>query len=429
MSIKIKSTECVKKDAISRLSTNTLSNTKRIHRWGNFIAGFSIEFVELCLSNVSCKPDTGLILDPFAGCGTTLIGAKNLGFSTVGYELHPIFHAISSGKLQHYNSENVDQILNTFQKKSVPFLWSNDAAKFLSKLFSDENLAFISSVINNLDKIPSNLRDISITMFLKACEMSCSAQTDGIYKAPTSTKTHIPLNIALERVASDFLDDIGSDWYQNHWIYTPPSRIIRQSSLNMEIVKPNTVDCCVTSPPYLNNFDYAEMTRMHLYLLGWCNSWKNISENVRNHLITNTTTALNGKKLPIYQDEACKLIPHVIHEELSYLVNRLAVERKIRAGKKEYDYLIYPYYSQITQVLKNIFFALRLRGEIHWVIADAALYGIHIETHKHIALIMKEIGFQNIKINFLRKRGHRWHLSKRDGAEKGLGEYHIEAIK
>ncbi len=275
----------------------------------------------------------------------------------------------------------------------------------------------------------SDLRNLSVVMFLRACELACGSQTDGIYKAPTSTKTHIPFTVALERVASEFSDDIGSNWYQDHWVHTPHARVIRESSVDMKALSPNSADRCITSPPYLNNFDYAEMTRMHLYLLGWCSSWKSISENVRNHLITNTTTALNGKKLSAYQGAARDSIPNSLRSNLDQIVDGLAKERATRAGKKEYDYLVYPYYSQIAQVLKGVFRTLRPAGRVHWVVADAALYGVHIETHEHTALIMKEIGFQDVQINFLRKRGHRWILSKRDGAKKGLGEYHIEAMK
>jgi len=412
-----------------RLPTNTLSNTKRVHRWGNFIAGFSIEFVEQCLSGIIPNSDTGFVLDPFAGCGTTLIAAKNLGFSTVGYELHPIFNAISSGKLQHYSIETVDLIVNILREDSVPFQWSDDAVKFLSKLFTNENLALISLAASNLTKVSPDLHNLSVVMFLKACEQACGSQTDGIYKAPTSTKTHIPFTVALESVASELLSDINSAWYRDHWIHTPPARVIRESSVGMNKLNPNSVDFCITSPPYLNNFDYAEMTRMHLYILGWCNSWRNISEEVRNHLITNTTTALNGKKKFNYQESARDLIPNSLHSDLACIVEKLAIERTTRAGKKEYDYLIYPYYSQIFQVLKGVYRDLRPGGRVHWVVADAALYGVHIETHEHTALIMRAIGFQDVKINFMRKRGHRWVLSKRDGAKKGLGEYHIEATK
>jgi hypothetical protein len=38
---------------------------------------------------------------------------------------------------------------------------------------------------------------------------------------------------------------------------------------------------------------------------------------------------------------------------------------------------------------------------------------------------MRESGFENIEIERLRDRGHRWIQAKRQGAGKPLGEFHI----
>jgi hypothetical protein len=46
----------------------------------------------------------------------------------------------------------------------------------------------------------------------------------------------------------------------------PQQICINKSSTNMKDLESNSVISCITSPPYLNNFDYAEMTRMHLYI-------------------------------------------------------------------------------------------------------------------------------------------------------------------
>jgi DNA modification methylase len=427
--VRLKQTSTTTAEISHRLSTNTLSNSKRIHRWGNFIAGFSVEFVELCLTNVSSDTETGIILDPFAGCGTTLVAAKNLGLNSVGYELHPVFHTIARSKLRHYNEDSANRAANLLRARRKPVSWSPDAEKFLAKLFSTRNLESARNAAGALEYSPPDLRDLSTTIFLKACELACGSQTDGIYKAPTTQKNHIPFDEALSRVEAEVTDDIRSKWYRHHWCATPASEIHRASALNMMAIAPHSVACCITSPPYLNNFDYAEMTRMHLYLLGWCSSWRNISEMVRNNLVTNTTTALNGKKTDDYQRAARGLLFPSLVTELESIVSDLAKERQNRAGKKEYDFLVYPYYSQIFNVLSSVFTSLRPGGKLHWVVADAALYGVHIETHEHTAEILRHLGYRNVKINFLRKRGHRWVLSKRDGAKKGLGEYHIEGEK
>lgn len=412
-----------------KLPTNTLSKSMRIQRWGNFIAGFSIEFVERCLADVVTAQDEAIVLDPFAGCGTTLVAAKNLGFRAIGYELNPVFHAISCGKVQHYKTDDSILIASHLARQREPLPWSEDAKKYLAKLFTAENLTAIQYASHNVTTAPTHLKPLSVTMFLKACEKACGSQTDGIYKAPTSTKKHIPFQQALEWAAQEFEDDIRSQWYSEHWISTPNAKAHLRSSQDLSNLKPGSVISCITSPPYLNNFDYGEMTRMHLYLLGWCRDWKHISDSIRNHLITNTTTALKGKKAREYQGSARQSLPPSLLPEIDDIVSNLACERSTRAGKKEYDYLVYPYYSQIARVLSGVLESLKPGARVHWVVADAALYGIHIETHKHTARIMEEIGFKDVKINFLRKRGHRWLLSKRDGAKAGLGEYHIEGRK
>lgn len=49
-------------------------------------------------------PKDGLILDPFAGSGTTIIAAKKLGFSALGIEKEPEYAEIAKKRLEAYES-------------------------------------------------------------------------------------------------------------------------------------------------------------------------------------------------------------------------------------------------------------------------------------------------------------------------------------
>lgn len=414
-----------------KLPTNTLSDQNRVQRWANFIAGYSIEFVEICLQK--SDPLAGLVLDPFLGCGSTLVAAKNLGFRGIGYDRHPVFLTLAKAKLENYTVEdvkNVKKLLSSYNSSLMGSFYAENADKFLKKLFEADDLIHIYRALQSLDRCKDiRLKPLAITYFLKACEAACGSQTDGIYKAPTSRKKRIHFLESLSKVEDLLLEDIQSEWYQTHWIDRPQQNCINESSTNMERVADESIVSCITSPPYLNNFDYAEMTRMHLYLLGWANSWGDISKYVRNDLITNTTTALKGKKDLKFQNGCRNSLCDRLLPELDSLVSDLRKEKKSRAGKKDYDYLIYPYYSEITQVLLEIYRVLKKHGTVDWVVADSALYGVHIKTHLHTAEIMRSIGFKNIKIECMRKRGNRWILKKREGSKEGLGEYHISAYK
>ena len=195
----------------------------------------------------------------------------------------------------------------------------------------------------------------------------------------------------------------------------------------MTEVADSSVDIVVTSPPYLNNFDFAEMTRMYLYFWGIADSWGEITDKVRSKLVVNTTTALKGRKEK--QEEYRANMPAVLHAELDGLVLSLADQRKKRAGKKEYDFLVYPYFSQVTDVLRECYRCLKQGAPIHVMVADAALYGVHISTPQLLAQLLAVIGFHQTGCDLIRRRGHRWILDKRDGSERGLGEYHVFAAK
>jgi hypothetical protein len=72
-----------------------------IHRWVPWIAGFSAQFVDDCLSKY--LPQSGKtkywVLDPFAGVGTTLVQAFTRGFNVVGFEINPYAALASKVKL------------------------------------------------------------------------------------------------------------------------------------------------------------------------------------------------------------------------------------------------------------------------------------------------------------------------------------------
>jgi DNA modification methylase len=410
-----------------RLPTNTLSHNHRVQRWGNFIAGYSVEFVENCLEERDSTTDT--VIDPFLGCGTTLVTARNMGFCGVGYDRHPVFYTLAKAKLSNYNLEDLDHIRHELLHNKSSLYWTEDVLKFLSKLFSEADLTDIKRASDAANNIDERIRPLAIAFFLKSCEAACGAQTDGVYKAPTSTKKKIPFVNAVEKVYLMFKEDIDCEWYREHWVNQVEATCYNKSSVEIDEIEDESIGICITSPPYLNNFDYAEMTRMHLYLLGWAGSWGEISTSIRNHLITNTTTALKGKKTVEQQDNNRGSLPEDLIAELDRIVENLAAERKVRAGKKEYNYMIFPYYSEIRKVLYKLFHVLKDGGEVHWVVADAALYGVHIKTHLHTAELMKNIGFSDVSVELIRKRGHRWILDKRDGAKEGLGEYHIRAYK
>lgn len=403
--------------------TNTTTHKHAVDRWFNFIAGFSPEFVEACLNFNTSSNMT--VLDPFSGCGTVQVQANKLGWRSIGYEPNPVFYRIASAKALAENMvDDIDKIHDAIQhgiNNPVSINTLKDSPRvYLSKLFDIDIIESLLGAKKNILKGDLSKNNLAFLVLSKVLDLCSGSQTDGIYKAPTSTKkAHDPI-IALDKVVDMLREDIST--YKSNDV-----RLYQSSSQTMQSVSENTVSAIVTSPPYLNNFDFAEMTRMYLYFWGLADSWGDITNKVRSNLIVNTTTALKGQK--DRQDEYRSNLPESILEEIDEVVSCLASERKVRAGKKEYDFLVYPYFSQMQDVLKECYRVLETGGRFHMIVADAALYGVHISTPQILAEILSCIGYSNIDCQFIRKRGHRWILDKRDGSKIGLGEYHIYGEK
>src|SRR2546422_6145979 len=67
----------------------TENRLEPIHRWVPWVAGFSSQFVKEAIEKH--QPDGGIVLDPFAGVGTTVVETIRRGpkFRAVGFELNP----------------------------------------------------------------------------------------------------------------------------------------------------------------------------------------------------------------------------------------------------------------------------------------------------------------------------------------------------
>ena len=71
-----------------------------MHRWANWIAGFSGEFARSAILRFLPHPNQSqTVLDPFAGVGTTMLEANRLGLDSIGFEINPFAALVCRVKL------------------------------------------------------------------------------------------------------------------------------------------------------------------------------------------------------------------------------------------------------------------------------------------------------------------------------------------
>ena len=171
---------------------------------------------------------------------------------------------------------------------------------------------------------------------------------------------------------------------------------------------PGSAQACVSSPPYLNNFDYADATRLELYFWGEVRSWREMCSTVRVGMLTATTQQSSKPE----KTEALQQLrdgaggPGLKIVSLAEQLGHIRRERSTRS--KEYDQVVPAYFLGMWQVLQNLYAHLDPGSPAIWLVGDSAPYGVHIDTPALIGEFAALTGFEIKEDVLLRRRGARW---------------------
>jgi hypothetical protein len=192
--------------------------------------------------------------------------------------------------------------------------------------------------------------------------------------------------------------------YENSW-----HQIFNGDARNTQgLIPDNDVDHVFTSPPYLNNFDYADRTRLELYFFGEARTWGDITKDIRTRLITSATTQINRNDSRYSLSENLARDCPEVHDYLNRAVGKLSKVRLSKGGKKSYDLMVAGYFNDMYLSLADTFRVLKPGTKAVFVLGDSAPYGIHIPTDDFVGKIGVGVGFSDYKVDILRHRGGKW---------------------
>jgi len=396
-----------------------------IHRWFTYPAGFSYKAVEASFAVHGIKHGQ-TIYDPFMGTATTNLVAKSFGINSFGVEAHPFVFKIARTKM-HWNVKQSDIIAilkqveasaklrrshsngNTGSRLKIAF------PELILKCYEENILADLFFIRESVScvKMPAPIRDVMYVGLVALLREVSSAATGWPYIAPKKIKTtslHKDALVEFSRIVRSMAKDIETirseaSVYSDksiHKLFNADSRCTQ------ELIPSQSIDHVFTSPPYLNNFDYADRTRLELYFFGEAKTWGDITDNIRTKLITSATTQIsrNDPKY-ILSHEIQKKAP-AVYNVLTKAIVELGRVRLGKGGKKSYDHLVSGYFNDMFLIVGEVFRVLKRGKTAVFVLGDSAPYGVHIPTEELLGQIGCAHGFKHYTTQQLRTRGDKW---------------------
>lgn len=274
--------------------------------WFKYREGFSEQLVTYLLSHL--KPQPGALLDPFAGSGSALFAASTLGWQTKGIELLPVgIYAIQSRIASNkIDPENFNNIVTDL--KHINFVdyydqkYAFNHLAITSKAFPLIEEKQLIGYISYCYKFITNDSIRTLLLYAAFCILEDISYTrkDGQYLRWDARSGHSlkkgnfnkGIIFTFSNAIEQKLEQISSDLY----FYTCKQLFRERISSQQDVVNINidhnlitlhqgscleilpamqasSIDFVITSPPYVNRYDYTRTYALELAFLG-CNEEK-----------------------------------------------------------------------------------------------------------------------------------------------------------
>ncbi len=393
-------------------TSNFLANMRLpVHRWFRYSAGFSAEWVKWLLAEQ--KNGELRVLDPFVGSGTTCLACDEMGVPSHGIEAHPFVYRVAQAKLS-YDADPERLIFKAeraFAFARTAVAQTEHYPEIIGRCYGLETLNYLDrfrqAVVTEQDDSPeANLLWMALVSSLRVVSEAGTAPWQ--YVLPGRRKTLPPspeltLHKAVQMIAADIR-------FMAHRA-KPLAKLCVDDARECATVQDGWATLIITSPPYANNYDYADATRLEMAFMGEIRGWGDLQEKVRRHLVRACSQHVPPNAVNL--DEILEL-PELapIRDEIVPVCRELSSVRLERGGKKTYNNMIACYFLDMAQVWRALRRVCASPCQVCFVIGDSAPYGVYVPVIEWFGKLAQAAGFDSWSFEKTRDRNIKWKNRK-----------------
>jgi DNA methylase len=370
--------------------TPQLLENKPIHRWYVFPHSFTSELVHALIREWGLgKKD--LILDPFAGAGTTLLSAKEMNVPAKGYDISPLAVMATRTKLANYEKKRLENIRSQFEEALMPTKW-NGAAKaypeLVEKAFPGRLLGAFDYIARSIDSLSCSQKErefFRLALLNIIPEYSRAVATGGWLKWVAKTNTSRGLPASINALLDEMLADVGEvkSGSKKSW------EIERADARRLPDERP-TYSAVITSPPYPNRHDYTRVFGVELMFgfLDWEGTRKIRYQSFHSH------------------PEARPDRPDAKEYSQPVLLIKTLAKIRTKTENERIPKMLEGYFIDTFLCLREIKRVCKNGAHIAFVVGNAQYYGEPVRVDELTAEIGEQAGLTCERIRIARYRGN-----------------------
>jgi len=378
----------IEQSAYRQLVTYVPNKKIPIYNWFKFKEGFSRQLAFNLINKFGLKKRAKLY-DPFMGCGTTLLAGKEKGLKVIGTDMLPVAIFISQVKITDWDDHKL--LLQAVKKLfHTPFTTPTLALpniKIINLAFPAEIQEQILFFKEQIDTFERPVRDFLLLGLLTILESVSRTSKDGQFLRLVNKD--IPnVRDTLYAVLMSMIGDLAV-------LTTPKTRVKAEARAGdaRQLCLPKkyhgNLDAVITSPPYLNRYDYSRSYALELCLLSVKSHQDMVA--VRHSLLRSHIESRMHQNKQIYLPALNEILAQLQQRELN---------------NERVPIMVQGYFEDMNLAIKNLSTYLKPGGKVALVVANAQFAGENIPTDLLLSELAIRHGLQTEEIWITRYKGN-----------------------
>ena len=324
-----------------------------------------------------------MVLDPFCGCGTTLVESVVAKRYAYGADINPIAIMMTKAKTQHLNPVDLELAFHQIQCEVAPLFAAskvsppeNERIDYWFKKEQITDLSMLLNAIQSLSAVDARLFFLcGFSNILKNCSIWNQRYNkparDLNKKIPDVMRTFNRQIRMMMRGNAAFRDLMDGQ--------TRPARAECRDSRWLPL-DDGSVDLVVTSPPYVTSYEYGDLHQLSMLWLEGLTDLRGFREQ--------------------FIGSSLKRLESEIEESQRFTHSSIAsdIGRKLQRKDGKTASSAMKYFESMYEIWLELHRVVRVGGKVCIVIGNTRLKGVEIKNAEVFAEQLRGLGFRLIDV-------------------------------